>query len=220
MLEKVADIKFNGQMADNKSGYKKSRFGSANAYNKSNQYDSIVISPAFHFMAKMNLRILNIFNSSVNKYEVVFELNNYIYDVIVDLNNFFEKYEIQFKINTNDKENKSSQSVFLKTIYDDEKSSFDISSKMIDELFHRIERSNFSNDSTLLSPEIMGFLIDGIEDELLAELRNISKVVIHFVEKLYELKITEKILNKKSSIDAVQIQLIKSSDFSGLQKSE
>lgn len=220
MLEKVTDIKFNSQMAENKNGYKKNRFTSSSAYNKSNHFDSINISPAFHFMSKLNFKILNIFNSSANKYEIVVELNNYIFDVIIDLNLFFDKREIQFKISPKENGDRKNIFVFLKIIYDGKNSSFDVSTNQVNKFFQRINDSGFGDNSALFDHEILGFLLDGIEDDILFELRNISKAVIHFIEKLYEIKIVERLENNKSFLDDIKIQLIKSGDFLGIQKSE
>jgi len=219
MLEKVTDIKFNSQMAENKNGYKKSRGGSAFAYNKSNHFDSIDISPAFQFIAKMNFKILNIFNTSANKYEVVFELNEFIFDIIIDLPLLIDRKEIQFKITSKENEN-SGLSVFLKTNYDDKNSDFSISTKMIKELFNRINENGFKGDSTLFDQDLLSFLFEGIEERIFSEMNNISKSVIHFIESLYEIKIFEKLEDKKSKSENIQIQLIKSTEFSGIHKSE
>jgi len=219
MLEKVTDIKFNSQMAENKNGYKKSRGGSAFAYNKSNHFDSIDISPAFQFIAKMNFKILNIFNTSANKYEVVFELNEFIFDIIIDLPLLIDRKEIQFKITSKENEN-SGLSVFLKTNYDEKNSDFSISTKMIKELFNRINENGFKGDSTLFDQDLLSFLFEGIEERIFSEMNNISKSVIHFIESLYEIKIFEKLEDKKSKSENIQIQLIKSTEFSGIHKSE
>jgi len=219
MLEKVTDIKFNSQMAENKNGYKKSRGGSAFAYNKSNHFDSIDISPAFQFIAKMNFKILNIFNTSAIKYEVVFELNEFIFDIIIDLPLLIDRKEIQFKITSKENEN-SGLSVFLKTNYDDKNSDFSISTKMIKELFNRINENGFKGDSTLFDQDLLSFLFEGIEERIFSEMNNISKSVIHFIESLYEIKIFEKLEDKKSKSENIQIQLIKSTEFSGIHKSE
>lgn len=219
MLEKIADIKFSNQMNDNKSGYKSNRGNSQSSSSKSSHFDSINISPAFHFMAKMNAKVLNIFNNISNKYELVFELDDYVFDLIIDLPHLFEKNEIQFKIKSKNKEF-SSASVFLKIHIEQYSELEEVSTKSIRVLFKKISEAGFANESTLFDPGLIGFLLDGIEKEVLSDIQSVAGVGILFVEKLFEIKINERIENKKSDAENIQIQLIKSSDFMRLQKGE
>jgi hypothetical protein len=219
MLEKIADIRFNNQMNENKNGYKSSHGNSSSLLNKSNSFDSINISPAFHFFSRMNAKILNIFNNVSNKYELVFELNGIVFDLIIDLPHLFEKNEIQFKLKSV-KEEKSSANVFLK-IYVDQDSAIDkIKTENIARLFQKISDTGLTSEQTVLDSNMLSFLLDGIEDEIISELKSVARLGLHFVEKLFEIKIFEKIENKKTDSNNIQIQLIKSTDFMRLQNSE
>lgn len=218
MLEKIADIRFNNQMNENKNGYKSARANSHSSSSKSNHFDSINISPAFHFMSRFNAKVLNIFNNVSDKYELVFELDNFVFDLIIDLPNLFERNEVQFKIKSKIPEN-SNPNIFLKINVGNNFELEEVSTKNIALLFQKIDEAGLTNKSTLFDPELIHFLIDGIEEKVLSNLKVIAGIGILFIEKLFEIKIVEK-LNIKSDIDNIKIQLIKSSDFMGLQNSE
>jgi len=219
MLEKIADIRFNNQMSENKNGYKSNRGNSSSSSSKSNKFDTINISPAFHFFSKMNAKILNIFNNTSNRYELVFELNEIIFDLLIDLPHLFEKNEIRVKLKSNESE-KSLTSVFLK-IYVDQNSNIDgIQTQNIQKLFQKISETGLKTELTVVDSNLLSFLLDGIESEIVSELKSVAKLGLHFIEKLFEIKIFEKIESKKTDDKNVQIQLIKSSDFIRLQSSE
>ncbi len=214
MLEKISEIgvdnRYKGSKKNNTSKYYvKNAFGTQ----KESDHDSISLSPAFKLAAKFRLKIKDIRKESADKYNVVFELNDFTFEVKIELSRLFEEhnlslrgtqivkhlgtiFDVSFWLNYSMDEVLDDSDIILSTIF-------------TERLSEQIQETSMGSDFNIYNETSLSLFTEDFDSELTEELLNICSIAIKLIEKLFEQNLSDKIDFKDGHERYFTLQLVK-----------
>jgi len=214
MLEKIAEINVENKFSGgSRNQYAHRQYGQNNQKKDENEHDSLSLSPAFKMAAKFHLNIKQITKEGVGKYFVKFELNEFQFEVNVDLNKLLQNRQLQLH-STKElvQDGERIQISFwinysMDRIADDD--SIILSTNALERFINKIIDLGTGSNLNIYSEASLESLTDGIEYQFNDELFNICSIAIKFLEKLHQEKISEKFGVKDEQERFFAIQLVK-----------
>ncbi len=214
MLEKIAEInvenKFNSR---SRNKYLHRLYRENSSRDDNNEHDSLLLSPAFKMASKFHLKIKQIVKESSDKFFVKFELNDFRFEINVNLNKLYEYGLVQLN-STREvfHEGEVIQISFWSNCNLDKISGDNdiiISTSALEKFIRKVIDLGTGANLNIYSEASLKSLTEGIEYKLSEELFNICSIAIRFFEKLHQENISEKFGTKDEEERFFAIQLVK-----------
>lgn len=215
MLEKISEISVDNRFTGGGKSNSNSKYYVKNVFNNSKEadHDSISLSPAFKMAAKFRLKIKEVLKESADKYKVVFELNDFTFEVKIELNKLLDENLMQ--LNGTRKVEQYSNSFlvsfwinyYLDSVVDD--SEIMLSTENVEKLSDKIEETSMGSDFNIYNETSLVMFTEDIEHELNDELFNICSIAVKLIEKLFEQNLSVKLGHEENYERHFTLQLVK-----------
>ncbi|MBN1302515.1 MAG: hypothetical protein JW995_14960 [Melioribacteraceae bacterium] len=215
MLEKISEVHVDNRFRENKKNSGKKYAKSAYQTEKQFDNDSLSLSPAFEIAARFHLKIKDITKSAIDKFEVKFELNDFLIDFTVDLKNLFGSNELAVKFSRAVHEDNNPREILFWFKYRLDKIEKDedlmLSTDYLSRLLENVLDLSSVAELNIYDESSLNALIDGLEYGIDSEIYNLSSVTIKFIEKLFDQNITERLTPTNDEERSFTFQLVRQS---------
>ena len=203
MLHKISNIELSSDFNKSKKSTSKRRKSSGSLLHEVYVSDNLSISPAFRLLGKYNF-VLQDYKNEKEFYRVSFGYKEFSFVVEIHLISSNAYDDIIYTIVKEGKESKTLIKIITKTELkklNAEKPAI----KNLEYLFKRIESLNIDSELNFHNTKALSNLLDGIYSEIMEEFRDINSIIISFLEKFIDKKITS-IVNKEFENELIIIE--------------
>jgi hypothetical protein len=214
MLEKIAEINVENKFGSGtRNNYAHRQYNKHDQNKKETDHDSLSLSPAFKMAAKFHLKIKQISKESTDKYFVKFDLNEFQFEIKVDLNKLLESRQLQLYSTKQINKNDEKVNISFWVNYNMDKISDDntiiLSTIALEKFIQKIIDLGSGSNLNIYSEASLDSLTEDIEYQFNDELFHICSIAIKFLEKLYQENISEKFGIRDEQERFFAIQLVK-----------
>ena len=213
MLERISEISVENRFKESKK--KNNHYYGKSSYesHKETEQDSLSLSPAFKIASHFHLRIKEVLQESSDKFKVVFTLNDFEFEIKVDLVKLFEEKKISLmgKFLSDNAGSKNLTAFWANFKLDSiaPANEINLTTKYSYRLIDKVKELSIGSDLHIYNETSLHMLVEDFELGLTDELYNLCSIAVKLTEKLFEQNISEKFGISNEQERFFTLQLIK-----------